>query len=145
MAWPSCSRHRSRRSAKPQPFAAKPAASENAKTWTPPRTPDGQPDLQGIWTDATNKPFERPKELGAKEFYTEAEAAALARKGYLGERSGPPEAHYDFSQYGMDAMQAKFAPDLRTSAGCGAGRTNSSHASRGRETQCRPGGEAQRA
>jgi hypothetical protein len=97
------------------PFAAKPAASENAKTWTPPRTADGEPDLQGIWTDAINKPFERPKELGAKEFYTEAEAAALAKKGYQGDRGGPQEVHYDFSQYGMDAMQAKFAPDLRTS------------------------------
>src|SRR5260370_36805067 len=97
------------------PFAAKPAASENAKTWTPQRTADGQPDLQGIWSDAINKPFERPKELGAKEFYTEAEAAALAKKGYKGDRGGPREVHYDFSQYGMDAMQAKFAPDLRTS------------------------------
>ena len=28
--------------------------------WTPSRTPDGQPDLQGIWTNFDNTPFEAP-------------------------------------------------------------------------------------
>ena len=31
------------------------------KTWTPPLTADGQPNLQGIWTNATITPFERPE------------------------------------------------------------------------------------
>ncbi len=31
-----------------------------AQEWTPPRTPDGQPDLQGIWTNYTATPFETP-------------------------------------------------------------------------------------
>ena len=83
--------------------------------WAVPRTPDGQPDLQGTWSNATNRPFERPKQLGAKEFYTEQEAAELAKKGFIGDRGGPQEVHYDFSQYGMDANQARFAPNLRTS------------------------------
>ena len=30
------------------------------KGWTPQRTADGQPDLRGIWTNATITPFERP-------------------------------------------------------------------------------------
>ena len=30
-----------------------------AKTWNMPRTPDGHPDLQGIWTNATLTPLER--------------------------------------------------------------------------------------
>jgi len=32
--------------------------AEPATKWTAPRTPDGQPDIQGIWTNYTNTPFE---------------------------------------------------------------------------------------
>jgi hypothetical protein len=42
---------------------------------TPLRTLDGQPNLQGIWTNATVTPLERPRELAGKEFFTEKEAA----------------------------------------------------------------------
>ena len=45
------------------------------QTYTPPRTPDGQPDLQGIWDYRTITPLERPKELGTKAFFTAEEAA----------------------------------------------------------------------
>src|SRR5262245_26452866 len=40
--------------------SAKPASKS---TWTPTRTPDGQPDLQGYWTNATFTPLERPAEF----------------------------------------------------------------------------------
>jgi hypothetical protein len=50
------------------------------QNWTPPRTPGGQPDLQGIWTNATVTPFQRPKELGTKQFFTAEEAAAFAKQ-----------------------------------------------------------------
>jgi hypothetical protein len=50
-------------------------SAQTAK-WTAPRT-DGQPDLQGVWTNATITPFERPAELAGKPFLTEQEAAAL--------------------------------------------------------------------
>ena len=53
------------------------APATSAKTWTASRTADGHPDLQGIWTMATFTPLERPANLAGKEFFTEAEAAAL--------------------------------------------------------------------
>ena len=46
----------------------KPAVHNQPKPWTAPRMPDGHPDLQGIWSNASNAPLERPKELGTKEF-----------------------------------------------------------------------------
>jgi hypothetical protein len=36
--------------------------------------PDGRPDLQGIWTNGTITPLERPTELADKPFFTAAEA-----------------------------------------------------------------------
>ena len=39
-----------------------------------PRTADGHPDLQGVWTNATITPLERPPEFGAKATATDAEA-----------------------------------------------------------------------
>ena len=50
------------------------------KAWTPPRTPDGHPDLDGTWNSASITPLERPVELGNKAFYTPEEIAALHDK-----------------------------------------------------------------
>lgn len=61
------------------PVAAKPAKTAS-KAWTPPRTPDGQPDLQGVWTNATLTPLERPAEFAGKEFLTEQEAADYVKR-----------------------------------------------------------------
>ena len=58
--------------------AAKPTGT--AKNSTLPRTPDGQPDLQGVWDYRTITPLERPKDLGTKAFFTEAEAAEYEKK-----------------------------------------------------------------
>ena len=95
--------------------AAKAAPGSAASAWKAPRTADGQPDLQGVWTNATSIPMERPKELGAKEFYTPEEYAKVSAAGYRGDRNPLPEAHYDMSQFGIDPLQNKFAPNLRTS------------------------------
>src|SRR5882724_8128219 len=49
-----------------------------ADAWTTPRTPDGHPDLQGIWTMHTFTPLVRPARYAGQEFLTEKEAADLA-------------------------------------------------------------------
>ncbi len=50
-----------------------------AATWVAPKTPDGQPDLEGTWTNATITPFERPAELADKPVLTPEEAAAAEK------------------------------------------------------------------
>jgi len=44
-----------------------------------PRTPDGHPDLQGVYNIATITPLERPAEFGTRMNLTPQEAAALER------------------------------------------------------------------
>ena len=62
----------------------KPATAKSpAKPWTPPRTPDGHPDLQGVWDYRTLTPLERPKQLGTKAFFTPEEAAKFAKEESL--------------------------------------------------------------
>ena len=50
------------------------------KTRTLARTPDGQPDFQGVWATATITPLERPAEFAGKEFLTQQEAAEYERR-----------------------------------------------------------------
>jgi hypothetical protein len=45
----------------------------------PRRTPWGDPDLEGIWTNATLTPLQRPPELASKEFFTAEEAKQFQR------------------------------------------------------------------
>src|SRR5580692_972703 len=45
-----------------------------------PRTPDGQPDLQGLWTNISITPMERPAQFAGKEFLTPQEAAAYEKQ-----------------------------------------------------------------
>ena len=52
------------------------------------RTPWGDPDLQGIWSNPFVTPLERPEEFGTREFLTEEEIGAAERN--LVERSELP-------------------------------------------------------
>jgi hypothetical protein len=100
-----------------------PKATTAGKPSTPPRTSDGQPDLQGIWTDSTLTPLERPKKLGAKEFYTDQELADLTGRARQGEKveeadlgaAAPQAVRYDLEVYGFDRTKLRFASTKRTS------------------------------
>ncbi len=61
-------------------IAAKAKTPVSAKVWTAPRMPDGHPDLQGIWTNSTLTPLERPRDLAGKEFLTEQEASEREKR-----------------------------------------------------------------
>jgi hypothetical protein len=100
------------------PAPVRPASAK--KTWTAPRTPDGHPDLGGVWSNATITPLERPAELAAKPFFTREEAAAY-EKGIAGQsnkdrRDGPADA--DVTRAYNEAWWdrgSKVVPSLRTS------------------------------
>lgn len=49
------------------------------QSWVAPRTPHGHPDIQGVWTNATMTPLERPADLANQEFLSEGEV--LEREG----------------------------------------------------------------
>ena len=64
------------------------AQSSEAGTpaWMPPRLPDGQPDIQGMWNnaDANHTPLELPDEFAGRESFTREELQALAQARYDG-------------------------------------------------------------
>jgi hypothetical protein len=62
---------------------------QTAVEWMPVRTPWGDPDLQGIWNNATRTPLERPAQLADTPFLTEEEATEGAREA-LERRDAPP-------------------------------------------------------
>jgi hypothetical protein len=104
-------------------LSAMPAAGQAdrppAKAYKAPRTPDGQPDLQGFWTNSTYVPLERPKGV-TKEFYTEEEARVIEKRAAQAEaeQTAPgtiADVHYDFTQFGLDRSQSTFSHNLRTS------------------------------
>jgi hypothetical protein len=64
----------------PAPASAAPTVKSAAaapRAWTTPKTPWGDPDLQGTWTsdDCIGTPMNRPANLGEKRYYTEQELA----------------------------------------------------------------------
>jgi hypothetical protein len=98
-----------------------PVAGQTAgKNWNPPRTPDGKPDLQGVWTNVTITPLERPRDLADKQFFTAAEAAKYEKdtveRNNADRRDGPAEADVGraYNDFWWD-RGTKVVPTLRTS------------------------------
>ena len=70
------------------------AAAGQETVWTPPKTPWGDPDLMGTYTNRTITPVQRPDDLAGREFLTADEIVELERERIeLNERllHAPPE------------------------------------------------------
>jgi hypothetical protein len=50
--------------------------SSTAKPYTPPKTPWGDPDLEGLWPGSLNIPLQRPESFGERNTLTDEEFAA---------------------------------------------------------------------
>src|SRR6185437_11248661 len=85
------------------------------------RTPWGDPDLQGVWNDATSTPLQRPGEVGEKDVLNDDEAAEfreqLARNLSRDRRDGGAEADVNraYNEHWMDSRRLKITADHRTS------------------------------
>lgn len=53
---------------------------QSDNTWVNARLPDGQPDFQGVWTNDTITPIERPESLAGRAYLSDDEIAAMERR-----------------------------------------------------------------
>ena len=86
-----------------------------------PKTPWGDPDLQGVWNDATSTPLQRPGTVGAKDTLNDEEAEEfqqqLANDLSRDRRDGGAEADVNraYNEHWMDSRRLKITADRRTS------------------------------
>ncbi len=79
-------------------IALLPLSAQSPRPWALGHTPDGQPDLQGTWTNPTITPFERPSEFADKPFLTEKEVRELEARS-AGNRVDRAPAAGDVGNY----------------------------------------------
>jgi hypothetical protein len=102
-----------------QSSVATAAAKLAPKGWTVPRLANGRPDLNGVWTNKSITPFERPAELGNKEFFTADEAKEfvenLQKRGDRDNRTGDVRDVLNaYNEFWWDSG-SKLLPTMRTS------------------------------
>jgi hypothetical protein len=77
------------------------------------KTPWGEPDLQGIWTEESDTPLQRPARYANQEFFTDAERTELDRlRAAIPSRDRRPERGTEADVAG--AYNAVFTPIKRT-------------------------------
>ena len=89
------------------------AASAQAGNYRPPRLPDGQVDLQGVWSHKNITPLERPAEL--KTFIISREEAAQLQARLLAKSedlSRPAEPSVYFWERGVEAIRGEYRSSL---------------------------------
>ena len=98
-----------------------PKAPPKATTRAVPHTPRGDPDLQGVWNDATSTPLARPGGVSDKQVLTDEEAADfqrdLAYNLTRDRRDGGPQVDVNraYNEHWMDARRLTITKDHRTS------------------------------
>jgi len=102
---------------------ARPAVKQAApatKPFTAPKTPWGDPDLQGVWNDATSTPLQRPNGKD-KDILSDEEAADFQKDLEFqlsrDRRDGGPDVDVNraYNEHWMDARRLKITEDRRTS------------------------------
>jgi hypothetical protein len=100
--------------------AAKAAAATPRKSAVP-HTPWGDPDLQGVWNDATSTPLERPGNVTSKNLLSDEEAAdfeaQLEHNLTRDRRDGGADIDVNraYNEHWMDSRRLKITSDHRTS------------------------------
>ena len=95
--------------------------SDARKAWKGVRTPWGDPDLQGVWNDATSTPLQRPTDLAGKDVLTDEEAVDFQKQNEFNltrdRRDGGPQVDVNraYNEHWMDARRLKITADRRTS------------------------------
>ncbi len=83
-----------------------------------PRLSDGQPDLQGYWTNNTVVPLERPAAYGERAELSEKEAQERLKKQLQPDQTEAgtnADVHYQLTDFGLDISQNTVVFDRRTS------------------------------
>jgi hypothetical protein len=91
-------------------------AGQSSNDWTPPQTPWGDPDLQGIWNNSVSTPLERPSRFGDKQFLSDEELAAYTteRQGSRDNRDDRDAAPGTTTGRGGSASQDSFSESSTT-------------------------------
>jgi len=86
-----------------------------------PRTPWGEPDLSGVWNDATSTPLQRPSSVGGKDVLNDEEAAEFSKElehNLTRDRrdgSAAVDVNRAYNEHWMDERRLKATEDRRTS------------------------------
>src|ERR1700733_5244620 len=100
-------------------------AGQTSKTAAVPKTPWGDPDLQGPWTsdDTWGVPFERPANFGTRAFLTEDELKAREKQVEASKQriEHPSDDQHSPAKRQLDA-QTSGTPEPEPAPGRGGGR-----------------------
>jgi hypothetical protein len=96
------------------------AGGQGPKKYVAPKTPWGDPDLQGVWNDATSTPLQRPSNVGVgvlNDEEAEEFQKSLAHDLSRDRRDGGNAADVNraYNEHWMDARRLKITADKRTS------------------------------